>query len=72
MCRLLGNNEDLRLSWLWTVVYLVLTVPVSISPGSVIIASNQGQVVDLKGLERGGNWQCASTEVKERARNEIH
>ena len=72
MCRLLGNKEDLRISWLWTAVYLVLTVPVSIFSGSVIIASGQGQVVDLKRLERSGNGQCASTEVKERARNEIH
>ena len=45
------------------------------SPGSVITASGQGQMTNLKLLERGDDWQHASVEDWEgdpRARNEIH
>ena len=42
------------------------------APGSVIIARGQGQMTDVKVLERGDDWQCPSVEERERARNEIH
>ena len=42
------------------------------APGSVSIASGQGEVTDIKVLERDDDWQCPTTEERERARNEIH
>ena len=43
------------------------------SPGVVNVANSQGQMTDIKVLENGNrDWQCASTEERERARNEIH
>ena len=56
----------------WTVVHLVLSVLWLSTPGSVIIASGQGQKTDLQVLERGGDWQCPSMEERESARNKIH
>ena len=52
----------------WTVVFSVLCL----SLGSVIIASGQGQMTDIKALESGGDWQCPSVEERERAKNKIH
>ena len=55
------------------VTYLMLVVVcLSPGPGSVIIVSGQGQKTDVKVLEEGGDYQCASMEDRERARNEIH
>ena len=42
------------------------------APGSVSIANGQGEVTDVKVLERGDDWQCPTMEERERARNEIH
>ena len=57
------------MNWTTTVtVFLVLCL----SPGSVIIASCQRQMIDVKVLERGDDWQCPSMEERERARNEIY
>ena len=55
----------------WTVIYLMLSV-LCLSPGSIIRASGQVQMTDVKVLERGDDWQCPSMEERERARNEIH
>ena len=54
-----------------TVVYLALSF-LCLSLGSIITASGQGQMTDLKVLERGDDWQCASIEERERTRNEVH
>ena len=55
------------------VMYLMLSVLcLSPQPGSVITASGQGQMIDIKVLERGNDWQCPSMEERERGRNEIH
>ena len=43
-----------------------------LSSGSVTTASGQGQTTDIKVLERGEDWQCASMEEREVARNELH
>ena len=43
-----------------------------LSPGSISIASGQGQVTEVKVLERGNNWQCPLKEERERARNQIN
>ena len=51
-------------------VFSVLLV-LCLSPGSVITASGQVQITDIKMLERGDDWQCPSMEERERARNEI-
>ena len=59
------------MSWLWTVVYLVISV-ISLPPGSIITASGQGQMAEVKVLERDDDWQCPSMKERERARNEIH
>ena len=40
--------------------------------GSVIIASGQVQVTDIRVLQGGDNGQCPSVEERERARNDIH
>ena len=52
----------------WTIWYLILCL----SSGSFITASGQGQMTDVKVLERGDDWQCASMEERERTRNELH
>ena len=39
----------------WFVMYLVLLVLLSLSPGSVVTASGQEQIVKIKVLERGDN-----------------
>ena len=55
----------------WFVTYLVLSV-LSLSPGSVITASDQGLKTGFKVLESGDpDQQCPSMEERERARNEI-
>ena len=54
----------------WTLVCFVLSV-LCLSPGSVIIASGQGQMTDVKVLERDDDWQCPSMEERERTRNEV-
>ena len=43
-----------------------------LSLGSVIIASGQGRMTDIKVLKRGSDWQCASMEERERTINEVH
>ena len=53
------------------IIYLVISA-VWQAPGSVILASGQVQITDVKVLERGDDWQCPSTEERERARDEIH
>ena len=55
----------------WIVPYLVLSV-LCVSPGSVIIASGQVQMVDMQVLESDGDWQCPLMEERERARNKFH
>ena len=56
-----------------TVVYLIISVFFWLSaPGTVIIASGQGQTTDVQVLERGDDWRCPSMEERERARNKIH
>ena len=55
----------------WIVPYLVLSV-LCVSPGSVITASGQVQMIDMQVLEGDGDWQCPSMEERERARNKIH
>ena len=54
------------------IVSLLVSVLLLFAPGSVRIASGQGQMTDVKVLERGNDWQCPSMEERERARNEIH
>ena len=54
------------------IVSLLVSVLLLSAPGSVRIASGQGQMTDVKVLERGDDWQCPSMEERERARNEIH
>ena len=39
---------------------------------SVIITGGWGQMANVKVLERGDDWQCPSTEERDRARNELH
>ena len=34
--------------------------------------NSQMEMTDIKVLERGGDWQCASMEERERTRNEIN
>ena len=51
---------------------IVFFLVLYLSPGSVIIASGQGQTTGLQVLERSDDWQCASLEERERARNKIH
>ena len=53
-------------------MYLLLLV-ILLYLGSITIASGQGQnfMTDIKVLERGDDWQCASEEERGRARNEI-
>ena len=55
-----------------TVVCLMLSIILYLSPGSVIIVSGQGQMTDIKILQEGDNGQCPSMEERERARSEIH
>ena len=65
--------EDSALRMSRTVVYSILSIFFWLSaPGSVIIASGQGQLTDVQVLERGDDWQCPSIEERERARNKIH
>ena len=57
----------------WIVTYSVLSVLCLCSRfGSVIIASGQGEMTEVKVLERGDDWQCPSMEERESARSEIH
>ena len=55
------------------VAYLILVVLscLSLGPGSVTIISGQGQEMDIKVLDRGGDQQCALAEKRERAISEI-
>ena len=41
-----------------TSLVLVVLSYLSLGPGSVIIVSGQGQVVDIKLLDRGDDQQC--------------
>ena len=58
---------------------MVLSI-ICLSPGSVTTATGRGQVTEVKVLEGGDDWQCASTEERqcattedrEGAKNEIH
>ena len=52
-------------------MYFVFSL-LCLSSGSVIIASGQMQMIDIKVLERGEHGQCSSMEERGRARNEIH
>ena len=52
----------------WIVAYLVLSV-LCILPGS---ANGQGQMTDVEVIESRDDWQCPSTEEREKARNKIH
>ena len=56
---------------MWFVTYLVLLV-LSLSPGSVVTAIGQGEMADMKVLERPDDRHCASIEERERARDELH
>ena len=57
---------------MWSLALLMLSV-LCLSPNSLIIASSQGKVTDIKVLERSNcDCQCPSMEERERARNEIH
>ena len=53
-------------------MYLMLSIFCLSAPGSVVIASGQVRMTDVKVLERGDDWLCPSMEERERARNEIH
>ena len=50
------------------VAYLILVVLscLSLGPGSVTIISGQGQEMDIKVLDGGGDQQCALAEKRER------
>ena len=48
-------------------MYIILWL--SAAPRSV---NSQMEMIDIKVLERGDDWQCASIEERERARNEIN
>ena len=50
----------------------LLTLILLSAPGSVTLANGQGQMTNVKVLERGDDWQCPSVEERERARSEIH
>ena len=57
---------------MWSLALLMLSV-LWLFPNSLIIASGQGKVTDVKVLERSNcDSQCPSVEERERARNEIH
>ena len=69
------NNQNLKergFSCMMLVLCSLLLHLLLSAPGSVIIARGQGQMTDVKVLERGDDWQCASMEERERARYEIH
>ena len=52
-------------------IYLVFAaICIWQAPGSVILASGQVQMADVKVLKRGDDWQCPSMEERERARKE--
>ena len=58
----------------WIIVCLLLSI-LCLTPqyGSVIIASGQGQMTDVKVLENGdSDMQCPSMEDRETARNELY
>ena len=50
---------------------MVLSI-IRLSPGSVTTATGRGQVTEIKVLEGGDDWQCASVEEREGVRNEFH
>ena len=52
----------------WIVAYLVLSV-LCLLPGP---ANGQGQTTDVEVIESGDDWQCPSTEEREKARKKIH
>ena len=54
-----------------TCLVLIMLSCLSPGPGSVIIVSGQGQMIDIKLLNRGSDQQCASVGERERARNGI-
>ena len=54
------------------IIGLSLSVLWLSTPEVVNVASGQGQMTDVRVLEGGDDWQCPSTEERERARNEIH
>ena len=53
---------------MWTVAFLIVSV-LSLYSTPIIC---QVQLTDVKVLERGDDWQCASTEERGRARSELH
>ena len=53
-------------------MYLIVILVLWLTPGSVIIASGQLQMTNVKVLERGDDWQCPTVNERETARNEIH
>ena len=53
----------------WTVVYLVLPF---LYLSVIHAASGQGQMTNVKVLERANDWQCPLVEERETARNELH
>ena len=50
------------------IAYLVLSV-LCLLPGST---SGQGQMIDVEVIESRDDWQCPSTEEREKARKKIH
>ena len=55
------------------VAYLIIcTLTPWLTSRSVILADGRVQTTNVKVLERDDNWQCPSTEERERAREEIH
>ena len=59
------------MSWIPVCLFFPVSLWLS-APGSVIMASGQGQMIDVQVVERGDDWQCPSMEERERARNKIH
>ena len=53
-------------------MYLAFSVLWLSAPGSVIVASGQGQTTDVKVLERGDDWQCPSVEERVKVKSQIN
>ena len=66
------DQKDLKMSQFVTYLILVVLICLCSGPGSVIIASGQGQKTDIKVLDKGDDQQCALIKETGRARNEIH
>ena len=61
--------QSIKMSW--TAVYLSL-IFFLFTPGPLIRANGQGQMIDIQVVERDDDQQCPSLEQRERARNKIH